>query len=58
MTNEQALETIKLALDLAARKGAFGLQDFANILEALKIIDPSIVVDPKQEADTPKTSKK
>lgn len=46
MTQEQALNIIKQYLEVATRHGAYGLQDTVNIIEALKVIDPSIV---KQE---------
>lgn len=49
MKQEDALTTIKLALEAATRKGVYGLQDVVNILDALKVLDPSIVIEEPTE---------
>lgn len=45
----QALEVIKQALNVATMKGAFNLMDTQNILEALSILETAEVPIPDKE---------
>lgn len=45
----QALEVIKQALNVATMKGAFNLMDTQNILEALSILETAEIPTPEKE---------